>query len=174
MQIISRGRSYISCCLYEHWICDAIRQSKALLIIDEANHLTGAAIDQIRAIHDRAQVGIVLMGNQQIYAGMTRLKTADFMAQSYTRVGMWLNLEPIRQIYLKRLKKDVDLLLGAWGVKPPDCRALLHEVTQKPGALRFMIKVMGFAKMLAGDQPFAARHIRIARKKMGSHTGAVP
>ncbi len=154
-------------------ICDTVRQSKGLLIIDEANHLTGAAIDQIRAIHDRANVGIVLMGNEQIYAGMTRLKTADFMAQSYTRVGMWLNLEPNHPAYLKRLKKDADILLDAWGNEPSDCRTLLHEVTQKPGALRLMVKVMRFAKMLAGDQDLAAKHIRIARKKMGSHTGAV-
>ncbi len=76
-------------------------------------------------------------------------------------------------LYLKRLKKDADILLDAWGIASSDCRALLHEVTQKPGALRLMIKVLRFAKMLAGGQGLAAKHIRIARKKMGSHTRAV-
>src|ERR1035437_1267786 len=42
-----------------------------LLVIDEAQHLSVAALDQIRSIHDATDLGIALVGNQQVYARLT-------------------------------------------------------------------------------------------------------
>ncbi|MDN5924618.1 MAG: ATP-binding protein, partial [Xanthomonadales bacterium] len=36
---------------------------RCLLIVDEAQHLSGAALEQLRAIHDAAGVALALMGN---------------------------------------------------------------------------------------------------------------
>jgi hypothetical protein len=149
-------------------ICEEIRQTRGLLIIDEAHELHAAALDQIRHIHDIAGVGVVLMGNETVFSSMTNPKTAQFLDRVYSRVGMWLGLHT-GQGGNVNLGRDAPALLDAWGVDDAEARRLLRAVANKPGALRIMVKVLRFAVMLAGGEPLAARHIRVAQKKMGAH-----
>ncbi len=141
-----------------------LRDSGALLIVDEAQHLSTAALDQLRTIHDLAHVGVVLVGNETIYArleGGTR--TAAF-AQLFSRVGFRLPRGA------KPLAKDVDVLLDAWGVQSTPERKLLHTIARKPGALRGMTKTLRMAHMMAAAEhvPLADNHILVAYRQLSA------
>ena len=141
-----------------------LRDSGALLIVDEAQHLSTAALDQLRTIHDLAQVGIVLVGNETIYArleGGTR--TAAF-AQLFSRVGFRLPRGP------KPLGRDVDMLLDAWGVAGELERKLLHTIARKPGALRGMTKTLRMAHMLAASEQVGMtdNHVLVAYRQLSA------
>lgn len=43
-----------------------LQDTQGLLIVDEAQHLTTAALDQLRALNDRAGIGIAWIGNEPL------------------------------------------------------------------------------------------------------------
>lgn len=45
-----------------------LKGTQGLLIVDEAQHLSAGAIDQLRAVHDRAEVGLALLGNEEVWS----------------------------------------------------------------------------------------------------------
>ncbi len=47
-----------------------LKNTKRLIIIDEADHLTKNALQAVRNLNDEAQVGIVLAGNNKLYQQM--------------------------------------------------------------------------------------------------------
>lgn len=135
-----------------------MRGKDGLLIVDEAQHLTSATLDQLRSLHDRAEVGVALLGNETIFARLEGGTRAAHYAQLYSRVGMRLTRP-------KPVKADIDALLDAWGVEGKAERALLHVIARKPGALRGLTKVLRIAHMLAGAEGAEAvgeRQIRLA------------
>lgn len=115
--------------------------SEGLLIIDEAQHLTTDGMDQLRSLHDRAQIGLVIMGNQGVW---TRLdgggRKAQF-AQLFSRVGMRLTRD-------KSSTADIEAILDAAGIEEADQRKMLRVIAGKPGALRGMIKTLRLARMV--------------------------
>ena len=119
-----------------------LRGSGALLMIDEAQHLTPAALDQLRSIHDEAEVGVVLLGNPAVYGRLEGQGRRTEFAQLFSRVGM-------RLARPKPQKGDIDALLDAWAVEGGAERQLLHVIARKPGALRGMTKALKLAHMLA-------------------------
>jgi DNA transposition AAA+ family ATPase len=126
-------------------IVSKMRGSGGLLIVDEAQHLSSAALDQLRTIHDLAGVGVALVGNPTIYSRLEGDGRQAQFAQLYSRVGMRLDRKAV-------LKRDIDALLDAWRVEGVAERKLLHAITRKPGALRSMRQVLRLAFMrAAGD-----------------------
>jgi DNA transposition AAA+ family ATPase len=91
-----------------------LRGTGALLMVDEAQHLTSVALDQIRSIHDEAEIGVVLLGNPAIYGRLEGggARRSDF-AQLFSRVGMRLTRKGPE-------KGDIDALLapGRWRARP--------------------------------------------------------
>lgn len=121
-----------------------VRGTGGLLVIDEAQHLTRPALEQLRSIHDRAEIGIVLAGNPAVLARLEGDRKTDF-AQLFSRVGMRLRLAKPRA-------GDVAAMLDAWDVTDPEQVALCRAIAAKPGALRGMVKALGLAAMVAaGD-----------------------
>ncbi len=47
-----------------------VRDTHGLLVVDEAQHLSVGALDEIRGIHDATGVGIALVGNDGVFARM--------------------------------------------------------------------------------------------------------
>ena len=43
-----------------------VKNTNGLIIVDEAQHLESKALDELRCIHDKAKVGMVLCGNPQL------------------------------------------------------------------------------------------------------------
>lgn len=124
-------------------IIGKLRGTGALLMVDEAQHLSSVALDQLRAIHDEAEVGIVLLGNPAVYGRLegTGARRGEF-AQLYSRVGLRLSRKGPQ-------RGDVDALLDAWGIDGEAERKFLQAIARKPGALRSMSKTLRLAHMVA-------------------------
>lgn len=129
--------------------------TNGLLIVDEAQHLAPQALNQLRSLHDRAGVGVVVAGNEEIYGRIDGGKSR--YAQLASRVGM-------RMSQPKPQAQDVCLLIKAWGVTDPAEVKYLKAVGNKPGALRTLDKLMKLASMLAlgAGEPLALKHMRAA------------
>ena len=92
--------------------------SGGLLIIDEAQHLTSAALDELRSVHDLAGIGLALVGNEDVYARLDGGGRKAQFAQLFSRVGM-------RIARARPLAGDVDALLDAVEVPLPEGLAQL-------------------------------------------------
>ena len=143
-----------------------LANAAALLIIDDAQHLSSQALDQLRTIHDKARVGVVLVGNENIFGNLEGPERTARYAQLYSRVGM-------RMTQPKPRAKDIAMLIEAWQVTDERAANLLKVFAAKPGALRIMTKVVRFASMLAagnGESSVTDQHIRAAWTQLTKKT----
>lgn len=143
-------------------ICKRVAGTGGLLVIDEAQHLTEAALDQLRAIHDATGIGIALVGNEQVYARMTGGNRAAYLDRLFSRIGKKVRL-------LRPTPDDVASLLDGWRVREARARSLLADIAGKPGALRGMTKVLRLAGMYAAadSRALALDDVRNAWKELG-------
>jgi DNA transposition AAA+ family ATPase len=133
-----------------------------LLVIDEAQHLNILAIEAIRSIYDVAGIGLVLCGNESVYARLTGGSRAATFAQLFSRIGKRLRLS-------LPSKADVAALADAYGVTGKEERQALIEISQKPGALRAVVKTLNFAAVMAAGNNDAVsyQYISAAWKELG-------
>lgn len=142
-------------------IVERLSNRRALLIVDEAQHLSDTSLDQLRAFHDRTRCGIVLAGNPLV---MTRVQSgarvAEF-AQLYSRVS-W------PQTYLAPEREDVMILCDAWGVSDVQEREYLAKIASLPGGIRSLTQVMKMATLAAQatDEPRTRSHLRDAYRQL--------
>ncbi|MDG3444688.1 AAA family ATPase [Nitrospirillum amazonense] len=133
----------------------------ALLIVDEAQHLTTKALDELRSLNDRGGVGVVAMGNPSILARLVGTGSDEF-AQLHSRVGVGLTCQKPRDT-------DISALIAAWGVSDTEEVIYLTQIARKAGALRALDKTMRLASTLANGSGDARglRHLKAARSKLG-------
>ena len=126
-------------------IVDRLRGTGSLIIVDEAQHLERDALEQVRSLHDRAAIGVALVGNE-VVAGRVEggARTPQF-AQLFSRIGMRANRKA-------PLKRDIEMMLDAWQVEDKPAREMLAAKARMPGALRGMVKCIRLAHMLAGAE----------------------
>lgn len=160
MGVIERRSNKISAS-----ICARLKGAGALLVIDEAQHLSSEALDQLRTIHDKAQCGIVVAGNESVFARLQggEARSAQF-AQLHSRVGT-------RLIQNKPRARDIADLITAWRIAVDSEEGrLLKAIAQKPGALRAMTKTLRYAGMMAAGAggEISAEHIRRAFAQLSS------
>lgn len=115
-----------------------IRGLGGLLIIDEAQHLRPAALEEIRALHDATGVGLAFVGNVSVFSRLAGGKQASF-AQLFSRIGLRLYLEAPVAADVAKLAKD------RWNVTDRQVLELLGHVASQPGALRLVVKALGIA-----------------------------
>lgn len=139
-----------------------MRGTMGLLVIDEAQHLSVAALDAMRALHDATGLGLALVGNESVYASMTGGNRAAYLDRLFSRIGKRVRLT-------RSTKGDIDALIDAWGVSVASCRKLLHEIAVKPGGLRGLTKVLRLASMFAAGAERAVNcdDIRAAWRDLG-------
>lgn len=81
------------------------RNTGRLIIIDEADHLTMAALQAVRNLNDQSGIGIVLSGNTKIYTQMLQGSKSSELQQLRTRIVLRrmvrneYGLEEFRQIF---------------------------------------------------------------------------
>lgn len=85
-------------------ICDILRGSKRLLIVDEAENLPYRSLETLRRIYDETEIGILLAGMPRLL-GNLKGKRGDFK-QLYSRIAGVFSLE-------KMQKKDVEKIVSA-------------------------------------------------------------
>ncbi|PIW30385.1 MAG: hypothetical protein COW30_02435, partial [Rhodospirillales bacterium CG15_BIG_FIL_POST_REV_8_21_14_020_66_15] len=140
-----------------------VRGAGALIIVDEAQHLATAALEQLRSLFDIYKVGIVLIGNEEVYSRLEGGARKATFAQLYSRIGMRTNKS-------KPAAKDVCMLLDAWDV-PADARTLLKTIAQKPGGLRTIDRTLKLVHVLAAgkNEPITERLIKGAYERLSSN-----
>ncbi len=126
-------------------ICRRVTNTGGLLAIDEAQHLSVAALDQIRSIHDATGVGIALVGNEAVYARMTGGNRAAYLDRLFSRIGKKVRL-------LRPTAEDVRALIACWGIDDAQCAPALHDIASRPGALRQLTKTLRLASMHAAAE----------------------
>lgn len=117
----------------------------ALLIVDEAQHLTSAMLDQLRAFHDQCAIGIALVGNEAVIGRLEGGRRSAEYAQLFSRVGLRIKVGRGK----RQVLADVAPLLDSWGVPEGEARKRLAAIATHPGALRGMRKTWIIAQMLA-------------------------
>lgn len=119
-----------------------LKGSEGLLIIDEAQHLSVKAVEELRSIHDQAKVGIVFIGNAPLNAKFDGLgRTSDY-AQLFSRIGL-------RRKINKPRSRDMCEILKAWGVQNEEVLLYAKEIARREGGLRSMTKVLRNATKIA-------------------------
>lgn len=118
-------------------IRDKLESSNKIIIIDEAQHLKYAALEEIRTLSDpntitgQAGTGIVLIGNTEVYDRMVGKQEARF-AQQFSRIRMnrhystsKVTFEDIEILFPtlkeRKMKKELTFLHGIsqskWGIR---------------------------------------------------------
>lgn len=122
-----------------------VRDTHGLLVIDEAQHLSVQALDEIRAIHDATGIGIALVGNEGVFSRMAGGRNAQQLDRLFSRVGKKL---PLRS----STEADVLTLVKAWGITDEKCHKTLIEIARGAGALRTLTKTLRLASMNAAAE----------------------
>lgn len=141
---------------------EAVRKmegSNGLLIIDEAQNLCVAALDEIRSLHDATGVGVAFLGNEVVYARMTGGSRAAYLDRLFSRIGKRVRL-------LRADADDIAAVAAAHGVRDAASLRLLAEIGARPGGLRSVVKTVRLALMMAQDGPLDAGHIRAAHRDL--------
>lgn len=147
-------------------IVDRLRATNGLLIFDDAQALTHQALEQVRRIHDLAEVGLALLGNEQIYTRITGGARAEAFAPLFSRVG--------RRIRLTRPRaEDVKAIAAAWNITGSDELKVLTEIAAKAGALRMVTKTIRLAFLSAAGAgvKVTAAHLRAAQNSLAAQGG---
>ncbi|MCB5204220.1 AAA family ATPase [Neorhizobium sp. T786] len=102
-----------------------------LLIIDEAQNLTGDAINQLRHFVDIYKCGIALVGNEDTATDFLtdRSRSVSSKAQVMSRFDKLLRREPNRA-------EDAMRMIRAWNIEDENAIKFLLGIGMKPGALR--------------------------------------
>jgi DNA transposition AAA+ family ATPase len=135
-----------------------------LLVIDEAQNLSDQAVNQLRYFLDVYEVGIALIGNEELYGRFGGNEMAPAYAQLQSRFGL-------RFRRMQPLPEDVNAIVDAWGLEADaePIRRLCQVVAKKPGALRLVTKGLQLAGMYAaGDQrPISVKDFQLALSNRG-------
>lgn len=127
-------------------ICDVLAKRKhGLLIVDEAQHLSIKALEEIRSWYDATGCGIALMGNERVQQSIDGVSRAADFAQLFSRIGL-------RLVRTTAAPGDAEALAAAWKVSDPGMVEFLRQIAARPGALRGATFALEVAHMLAVAQ----------------------
>jgi DNA transposition AAA+ family ATPase len=142
-------------------ILKKISGTGGLLVIDEAQHLSVAALDQLRSIHDATGIGLALVGNESVFTRMSGGQRAAYLDRLFSRIGKRVSLNGAS-------KQDVRAIAGAWGMGD-DCRKALEGIAALPGALRGVTKAIRLATATASaaGRPVCCDDVRSAWRELG-------
>jgi len=137
--------------------------SNPLIIIDEAQHLSEKAIEEIRSWHDASRVGIALLGNIGVMQRLEGGSRKAAFAQLYSRIGMRM----VRQV---PLQADADALAAAWNIHGDRELAQVRKVALLPGGLRGATMMIELGSMIAASEKtvLAVDHLQDAWAQLSS------
>lgn len=121
-----------------------VQGTHGLIIVDEAQHLQTRTFDLLRTIYDRAQIGLVFMGNGPLAARIEGMSRDASFAQIFSRIGM-------RKSRKQPQVKDTRAIFDGWGIEDARLFDLCRWIAGQPGGLRSMNKTLRYAAMLAGS-----------------------
>ena len=160
---LDAGAGVTTAARLERVVVEQLGGRNPLLVVDEAHHLTTALLDEVRCVHDAAGCGLVLAGNDPLWA---RLASGERAAQLVSRVGLRRRLQ--RPSETDSLTLAETLLQRTPGRKG---RKAVLDVSQGVGGLRACAKLIAQAAIFArGDGRLDVRDDDIA--EAATHMGA--
>ena len=139
-----------------------LRDTNALVIIDEADWLNYDAIEELRILQEECGIGLAFIGNHKVYDRLTGgSRTVDF-ARLFSRVAKKIVINNV-------LAADVDSFCDAWKIDGRDERKLLRAIAKRPGALRSLSHIRPLAHIYASgkSEPVNSGHIHSAMLELG-------
>jgi len=138
-------------------------RSAPLLIVDEAQHLSSKALEEIRSWNDTVGCGIALFGNIKVIQQLEGGARASAFAQLFSRLSMRMT-RPLP------LNGDVDALAAGWGIEDTAVIDYLRKICMTPGGLRNGTHCLELASMLASSDrtPTAVAHLQDAWAQLSS------
>ena len=146
----------------ERIVVGHLADRRALLVVDEAHHLTAALLDETRCVHDMAGCGLVLAGNDPLWS---RLAGGERAAQLVSRIGARRRFGPPSEGDALALAETL-LGRGPGGA----ARKVLLDAARGVGGLRAVSKLILQGSMLARDDGVEAvgdAHLTEAATHMG-------
>ena len=123
-----------------------LRNTKGLIVVDEADHLDRATLEELRILVEEVEVGMVLVGNSRVYTQLTGGQRSEDFARLYSRVAK-------KRAITKAKKADVLAFASAWNITGAAELDLLLRISERPGALRLVSKNLKLAVMYSGGEP---------------------
>lgn len=132
----------------------------SLLILDEAQHVSISALEELRAIQDEKRCGLALVGNATVLRRLQGSSRDPAYAQLFGRVGNRVQLP-------KASEQDVTLVLATMGVDAADVLSVAMDILKKED-MRVVIKATRKAMLLASgaNENLDARFLRAAYKQL--------
>lgn len=136
-------------------IADYLAGNPRLIIIDEAQHLSIKALENLRAINDFTETGIVLCGNPTVYDRMHGRGQAHF-AQLYSRIG-------IRRHVTEPALEDIAAIFEPYDLDK-ESLLYLHKLALQRGGIRNCVKVLNIALQFndSEKEPLNIDHLQSA------------
>lgn len=116
-----------------------------LLVIDEVQHLSEKALEEIRSWNDSVGAGIALFGNESLLQRLEGGNRRIAYAQLYSRVGFKI----VRSL---PLAGDVDAMAAAWNIHDEAIIGFLRRICMTPGGLRNGTMALELASMIAAAE----------------------
>ena len=138
-----------------------LTDTNRLLIIDEAQHLTEKSFDALRAINDKAHIGIVYAGNPSILKRMYGRQEEEY-DQVYSRTIYRCRLSNFYSL------EDIENIYSGYEISK-ECLKYLYQISRRKGGLRLMVNQCRIAQniALAMNEEFSVEHLEEAAAKMG-------
>ncbi|MDM5147678.1 AAA family ATPase [Candidatus Persebacteraceae bacterium Df01] len=153
MQALCRavGADEGTCATMSHNIVEALKNRNALLIIDEAHHLTPRILDQLRCIYDKINLGgndfgVAYLGNEPL---LKQLTSGLAMKQIQSRLGVCSELLPppaadgpllLSAIVERKLSIETEIKSSNWVAAIGGYRAIIKRVRRAAALTRKQIK----------------------------------
>lgn len=149
-------------------IKERVDGAHAVIALDDAQHLSEKALDELRGIHDVTGCGIALFGNAGLMEKLEGGTRAISHAQLFSRIG-------IRIVQIKAYPEDAAMLARAWGIADELMLKWLATLSQQPGGLRGVSQVIELAMFLAAseDQDVELPHLQDAYAQLSARRQAI-
>ena len=132
-----------------------LRNTKGLIVVDEADHVDRPTLEELRILAEEVEVGLVLVGNSRVYTQLTGGPRSEDFARLFSRIAM-------KRALTKAKKADVLAFASAWNITGAAELDLLLRISERPGALRLVSKVLKLAVMYSGGEPLNEQVLRVA------------
>lgn len=126
-------------------IAEKLENTRGLMIIDEADHLPYAALEEIRILQEETEIGFVLIGNDKVYNRLRGgINQAHEFARLWGRVGKKTSIQKCK-------KADVVAIAKAWNLdtNDKDLMTVLHDIGGAAGGLRVLTRYLRLAGISA-------------------------
>jgi DNA transposition AAA+ family ATPase len=143
---------------------ERVRNSGGLIIIDDAQHLSEKALEELRGIHDVTGIGVAMLGNAGLLQRLEGGARQVAFAQLFSRVS-------VRRVRTIAYPEDGVMLGRAWGITDAAMLRWLGELTVKPGGLRGVSMTIELAGVLASNDAIAISqgHLNEALTQLGTN-----